>query len=388
MKCAIAIALSLLVLAMLASCGDNSPPPPPEPDIEATVETRVAKALAEATPASTRVPIGTPTASPVPSPTSTTIPSPILEQTSNTNPQTGLGVPFIEIKEAFALAEYTPIICTFPENYDKPECQRKDNLALYRAPNKHVEVLFRGLMNDLHTVAVAFNVDAAIQDMRILNEFSGASILVAEHVVPLWDREDRINFLSSTIQTLSTDPTSEITEHVGHVNIKSSVNTQNWMIVLFERSIETEANHTRKEPSLRVNWHEIKNDYALEGFTSQICLNFTEYTFPLCHIDTTAVQIHQSKGYITYSGRLSDLRGVGVFTDSNASIEDIQKIQKIAIHHIIPEWTQSDTWIHQSISTIKQNPESVLKTQVGDKEIKMSGIKLKPIIVLEIKFLK
>lgn len=243
-------------------------------------------------------------------------------------------------------------------------------------------------MNDLHTVAIAFNVDAAIQDMRILNEFIGASILVAEHVVPIWDRDERINFLNSTIQTLLTDPTSEITERVGHVNIKSAVNTQNWMIVLFERSSETEANRTRKEPSLQVNWREIKNGYALEGFTSQICLNFTEYTFPLCHIDTTAVQTHQSKGYITYSGRLSDLRGVGVFTDSGASIEDIKKIQIIAIQHIIPEWTQSDTWIHQSISTIKQNPESVLKTQVEDTEIKMSGINLKQIIVLEFKSVK
>ena len=123
-------------------------------------------------------------------------------------------------------------------------------------------------------------------------------------------------------------------------------------------------------------------------------LDFTEHTFPLCHIDTTAVQVHHSegyitsKGYITYSGRLSELRKIGVFTDLNASIDDIKKIQSIAIQHTIPEWAESDTWIHEAISKIKQNPEIVLNTQVGDIEIEMWGNPLNPIIILEIKAAK
>ncbi len=54
----VAIAFSLLTLMLLVSCGDGSPSTP-EPDIDATVEARVAEALAESvsTPRNTPTPI-------------------------------------------------------------------------------------------------------------------------------------------------------------------------------------------------------------------------------------------------------------------------------------------------------------------------------------------
>ena len=303
----IAIAISLLTLALLASCGDDSSSSPLQSDIDATVEARVTKALAEAVtpspaPPSTSVSMTVPTASPAPtstpippqsparppalptlapiptvvialppSPTPGVIPTPVPPPPDPPLVQ-GLGVNFLEIKEAFALAGYTPINCTFPENYDKYECQGEDTLALYRAPNEYVEVLFTGLMNDLRAVAVAMNLDAIASDNAIINEFVAAEILIAEYVVPLWNLEDRISFSNSKFQTLATDPTAEITENVGHVSIKTAINTRNWMVVLFERDSETEVRHVRKEPSLQVGWTDIKNSYALEGFTSEICL--------------------------------------------------------------------------------------------------------------------
>ena len=311
------------------------------------------------------------------------------EQASIVESKLGLGVGFLEIKEAFALAGYDPIICTFPENHDKYECQNEDTIALYRAPNKWVEVMFNGYVDDLHTVVVGFNIDAASHDNTIINEFVGAVILIAEHIVPQWDKGDRTQYFNSTMKTLTTDQTGEIMiEHVGHLRIRLTVNSRNWMAIAFERDSEVEISYERKEPSLQVAWTDIKNSYALEGFMSQICLDFTEVKFPLCHADTTAVQVHESKGYVTYSGRLSELRKVGVFTDFNASIDEIKKIQTIAIQNIIPESPELDDWMDQAISTIKQNPEAVLNTQIGDKEIKMSGIKLKQTIFLQIEAVK
>ena len=51
----VAIVLSLLILSLLASCGDIGSPPRSEPDIEATVEARVAEELAESVPTPTSI---------------------------------------------------------------------------------------------------------------------------------------------------------------------------------------------------------------------------------------------------------------------------------------------------------------------------------------------
>ena len=233
MNRSVAVVLSLLILSLLASCGDSGSPPRPEPDIDATVEARVAKALEESTPSPAPPPTSAPTTVPTasPAPTNTPIPTPTVTPIPAPTMQ-GIGVTFLEIKEAFALAGYTPILCTLPENYDKYECQGEDTVALYRAPNERVEVWFAGYMNDLRAVGVAMNIDAAMKDNTISNEFIAAEILIAEYVVPLWDLDDRISTSNSILQTLVTYPASEITENIGHVNIKAGINSNGWMIIL------------------------------------------------------------------------------------------------------------------------------------------------------------